>query len=103
MCWHVYGLLHRADRNYNEAIKAYKQALKIDSDNLQILRDLSMLQVQMRDLPGFAMTRKTILQNKPNGKINWLAFALARHLTGDLRGAVLRVAVGEVACVGVAT
>jgi N-alpha-acetyltransferase 15/16, NatA auxiliary subunit len=81
-------LLHRADRNYNEAIKAYKQALKIDSDNLQILRDLSMLQVQMRDLAGFALTRQMILQNKPNGKINWLAFALARHLTGDLRGAV---------------
>jgi N-alpha-acetyltransferase 15/16, NatA auxiliary subunit len=88
VCWHVYGLLHRADRNYNEAIKAYKQALKIDSDNLQILRDLSMLQVQMRDLAGFAGTRQTILQNKPNGKINWLALALARHLTGDLRGAV---------------
>jgi N-alpha-acetyltransferase 15/16, NatA auxiliary subunit len=88
VCWHVYGLLHRSDRNYNEAIKAYKQALRIDSDNLQILRDLSMLQVQMRDLAGFAVTRQTILHLKPNGKINWLAFALAKHLTGDLRGAV---------------
>lgn len=88
MCWHVYGLLHRADRNYAEAIKAYKQALRIDSDNLQILRDLSMLQIQMRDLDGFAVTRHTILTLKPNGKINWLAFALAKHLNGDLRGAV---------------
>lgn len=88
VCWHVYGLLHRSDRNYNEAIKAYKQALRIDSDNLQILRDLSMLQIQMRDLPGFAVTRHTILNLKPNGKINWLAFALAKHLNGDMRGAV---------------
>ncbi|KAG7359972.1 NMDA receptor-regulated protein 1 [Nitzschia inconspicua] len=88
VCWHVYGLLHRSDRNYNEAIKAYKQALRIDSDNLQILRDLSMLQIQMRDLSGFAVTRQTLLHSKPNGKINWLAFALAKHLTGDLRGAV---------------
>jgi tetratricopeptide (TPR) repeat protein len=88
VCWHVYGLLHRSDRNYNEAIKAYKQALRIDSDNIQILRDLSMLQVQMRDLTGFAVTRHTILSLKPNGKINWLAFALAKHLNGDLRGAV---------------
>mmetsp|Transcript_115959 Transcript_115959/g.334857 ORF Transcript_115959/g.334857 Transcript_115959/m.334857 type:complete len:889 (+) Transcript_115959:108-2774(+) len=88
VCWHVYGLLHRADRNYNEAIKAYKQALRIDSDNLQILRDLSMLQVQMRDLAGFAVTRHNILNHKPNGKINWLAFALAKHLNGDLRGAI---------------
>jgi N-alpha-acetyltransferase 15/16, NatA auxiliary subunit len=84
----VYGLLHRSDRNYNEAIKAYKQALRIDPENLQILRDLSMLQIQMRDLPGFAATRNTILSLKPNGKINWLALALANHLNGDLRGAV---------------
>lgn len=88
MCWHVYGLLHRADRNYNEAIKAYKQALRIDADNHQILKDLSLLQVQMRDLSGFEVTRRTILQAKPTGKINWLALALARHLNGDNRGAV---------------
>lgn len=25
VCWHVYGLVHRADRNYVEAIKCYKQ------------------------------------------------------------------------------
>jgi len=88
VCWHVYGLLHRSDRNYNEAIKAYKQALRIDPENLQILRDLSLLQIQMRDLDGFAVTRHTILTLKPNQRINWLSFALAKHLTGDLRGAV---------------
>jgi N-alpha-acetyltransferase 15/16, NatA auxiliary subunit len=87
VCWHVYGLLHRSDRNYNEAIKAYKQALRIEPENLQILRDLSMLQIQMRDLPGFEVTRDTLLRLKPNGKINWLALALAKHLNGDLRGA----------------
>ena len=88
VCWHVYGLLHRSDHNYNEAIKAYKQALRIDADNLQILRDLSMLQIQMRDLSGFAVTRNSLLTLKPNAKINWMAFALARHLSGDLRGAI---------------
>ena len=80
--------MHRGDRNYNEAIKAYKQALRIDADNLQILRDLSLLQIQMRDLSGFVVTRHNILNLKSNGKINWLAFALAKHLTGDLRGAI---------------
>jgi Tetratricopeptide repeat len=38
VCWHVYGLLHRSDHDYNEAIKAYKQALKVEPQNLQILR-----------------------------------------------------------------
>ena len=81
-------MLHRADREYNESIKAYKQALRIDSENLQILRDLSLLQVQMRDLSGFVKTRNTILSLKSNQKINWLTYAVAKHLNGDLEGAV---------------
>jgi N-alpha-acetyltransferase 15/16, NatA auxiliary subunit len=28
--WHVYGLIYRADRNYEEAIKCYRNALRID-------------------------------------------------------------------------
>ena len=81
-------MLHRSDHDYNEAIKAYKQALKVDPKNLQILRDLSMLQIQLRDMDGFAVTRNTLLALKPNAKINWMAFGLARHLSGDLVGAV---------------
>uniref|UniRef100_A0A7S3LAC1 Uncharacterized protein n=1 Tax=Amphora coffeiformis TaxID=265554 RepID=A0A7S3LAC1_9STRA len=87
VCWHVLGLLHRSDRNYNEAIKAYKQALRIDPGNIQILRDLSFLQIQMRDLQGFVTSRNELLNLKSNFKINWMAFALARHLAGDLDGA----------------
>lgn len=61
VCWHVYGLLYRSDRDYKEAIKCYKQALKRDKDNTQILRDLCLLQIQMRELPGFAETRRQLL------------------------------------------
>jgi peptide alpha-N-acetyltransferase len=43
--YRVFGLLHRSERDYNEAIKCYMNALKHDSDNIQILRDLSLLQV----------------------------------------------------------
>jgi peptide alpha-N-acetyltransferase len=28
--WHVYGLWHRSERKYDEAIKAYKTALQCD-------------------------------------------------------------------------
>lgn len=45
VCWHVYGLLYRSDREYREAIKCYRNALRIDPDNIEILRDLSLLQV----------------------------------------------------------
>ncbi|XP_045143025.1 N-alpha-acetyltransferase 16, NatA auxiliary subunit [Echinops telfairi] len=56
VCWHVYGLLQRSDKKYDEAIKCYRNALKLDKDNLQILRDLSLLQIQMRDLEGYRVS-----------------------------------------------
>ncbi len=65
--WHVYGLLHRSEKNYEEAMKCYRHALKYDQvcvsyassmltrpkENIQVLRDFSFLQVQMRDFDGF--------------------------------------------------
>ncbi|KHG22454.1 N-alpha-acetyltransferase 16, NatA auxiliary subunit [Gossypium arboreum] len=48
VCWHVYGLLYRSDREYREAIKCYRNALRIDPDNIEILRDLSLLQFDAR-------------------------------------------------------
>ena len=45
-------LIYRADTNYDEAIKCYKNALRIDKENLTILKDLALLQVQMRSCSG---------------------------------------------------
>lgn len=50
VCWHVYGLLHRSERNYAEAIKSYLNALKHEPENLQILKDLAALQIQIREV-----------------------------------------------------
>ncbi|KAL3138957.1 hypothetical protein ABBQ32_005768 [Trebouxia sp. C0010 RCD-2024] len=83
VCWHVYGLLYRGDRNYTEAIKCYKNALRLDKENFQIMRDLALLQIQMRDIPGYVETRQQLLQLKSNAKGHWLGFAVAHHLNGN--------------------
>ncbi|KAG6665313.1 N-terminal acetyltransferase A complex auxiliary subunit NAA15 [Carya illinoinensis] len=88
VCWHVYGLLYRSDREYREAIKCYRNALRIDPDNIEILRDLSLLQAQMRDLTGFVETRQQLLSLKPNHRMNWIGFAVAHHLTSNASKAV---------------
>ncbi|CAK0846487.1 unnamed protein product [Prorocentrum cordatum] len=80
ICWHVFGLLYRQDRDYFEAVRCYKQALRIDPENIQILRDLSLLQIHRRDLPGFAETRRKLLQVKPGNRLNWVGYAIAEHL-----------------------
>ncbi|KAL8936969.1 MAG: hypothetical protein Q9211_003925 [Gyalolechia sp. 1 TL-2023] len=91
VCWHVYGLLWRCIKNNEEAIKAYKFALKLEPDSQQILRDLALLQIQMRDYQGYIQSRRTILQSKSPSRqnnssfrLNWTALAVAQHLAGDL-------------------
>ncbi|XP_027344722.1 N-terminal acetyltransferase A complex auxiliary subunit NAA15-like isoform X2 [Abrus precatorius] len=88
VCWHVFGLLYRSDREYREAIKCYRNALRIDPDNIEILRDLSLLQAQMRDLTGFVETRQQLLTLKPNHRMNWIGFSVAHHLNSNASKAV---------------
>ncbi|CAM6129165.1 unnamed protein product [Calypogeia fissa] len=83
VCWHVHGLLYRSDREYRQAIQCYRNALRSDPENIQILRDLSLLQAQMRDLAGFVETRRQLLTLKPSHRNNWIAFAIAYHCNHD--------------------
>ncbi len=107
VCWHVYGLLQRADRKYDEAIKCYRNALRCDpvwmhidaffyylkhgnkisinkkKENLQILRDLSLLQIQIRDLDGYKDTRYQLLQLRPAQRVSWIGYAMSYHLLKD--------------------
>ncbi|THC98951.1 hypothetical protein EYZ11_001588 [Aspergillus tanneri] len=87
ICWHVYGLLYRAEKNYEEAIKAYRFALRIEPDSQPIQRDLALLQMQMRDYQGYIQSRSAMLQARPAFRQNWTALAIAHHLSGDLEEA----------------
>lgn len=88
ICWHVYGLLYRSERDYREAAKAYLNALKFDKDNQQILRDLALLQIQIRDYDGLEDTRRRLLTVRPNQRNNWIGFALSYHLHGNYATAI---------------
>ncbi|KAI5462907.1 NMDA receptor-regulated protein 1-domain-containing protein [Mariannaea sp. PMI_226] len=83
ICWHVYGLLYRANKNFEEAIKAYKFALRLEPESAQIQRDLATLQVQMRDYQGYIQSRTAMLQAKPQLRQSWTALAIAHHLSGN--------------------
>uniref|UniRef100_A0A1L8DWR9 Putative acetyltransferase n=1 Tax=Nyssomyia neivai TaxID=330878 RepID=A0A1L8DWR9_9DIPT len=83
VCWHVYGLLQRSDKKYDEAIKCYRNALRWEKDNIQILRDLSLLQIQMRDLEGYNETRSQLFQLRPSQHASWIGYAMSYHLLGD--------------------
>ncbi|KAH0489610.1 hypothetical protein TgHK011_010030 [Trichoderma gracile] len=84
ICWHVYGLLYRSVKNFEEAIKAYKFALKLDPSSAQIQRDLAILQVHVRDYQGYIQSRTAMLQARPQLRSSWTALAIAHHLAGNL-------------------
>lgn len=84
ICWHVYGLLYRTNKNFEEAIKAYRFALRLEPDSAQIQRDLAILQIQMRDYEGYVQSRRAMLQARPAFRQNWTGLAIAHHLAGDL-------------------
>jgi N-alpha-acetyltransferase 15/16, NatA auxiliary subunit len=80
--WHIYGMIHRADDNYAEAIKCYRQCLRIDPVNQQILRDISTLQVHTRDYRGHHESRKQLLMANPI-QVNWIGLSVAHYLANN--------------------
>ncbi|ORX57911.1 putative N-terminal acetyltransferase [Piromyces finnis] len=80
ICWHVFGLIHRLDKNYEEAIKCYTMALRIDKDNIQIVRDLANLQIQMRNYEGLNETEYQLVNLRPNNKQFWIGLAFSYFL-----------------------
>ncbi|KAJ3030244.1 hypothetical protein HDV00_008997 [Rhizophlyctis rosea] len=80
ICWHVYGLYHRGEKNYEEALKCYSHALKYEKENIQILRDFSLLHLQMRNLEGFSEATHQLLELKPTNRQFWAGLAVSYHL-----------------------
>ena len=101
ICWHVFGLIQKGEKNYEEALKSYTQALRFDrvraldtihakmfshrpQENLNILRDAAQLQTQLRIFDGLVETRSTLLRLRPNVRQHWVGLAVAHHLNGNL-------------------
>ncbi|KAF8999912.1 N-terminal acetyltransferase A, auxiliary subunit [Hymenopellis radicata] len=87
ICWHVFGLIQKGEKNYEEALKSYMQALRFDKENMNILRDAASLQSQLRLYDGLVETRHTLARCRPVLRANWIALSVAYHLNGNLEEA----------------
>eukprot|EP01080_Neovahlkampfia_damariscottae_P005221 gene5221-8833_t len=83
VCWNVYGMMWKTDRNYTQAAKCYVNVSKLLKDNLNILKDLANMQCQCRDFKGLVATREKILHLKPSVTIHWIGFSIAHRLAGN--------------------
>ncbi|CAO1619543.1 unnamed protein product [Sympodiomycopsis kandeliae] len=83
--WHALGILNRMDKNYDEAIKCYSQALRIEGGtNLNLIRESNYMHMQTRNYPQLIEGRINILKMQPHLRTNWAALAVAYHLAGKL-------------------
>lgn len=85
--WHINGIVQKSERNYVEAIKSMKNALKFGvNDPSAILRDISAMQIDLKEYDQNIDTRRSILsetQGSVNPSSSWLGFAMAHQLVGD--------------------
>lgn len=82
-CWHVYGMITRKLKDYETAKKAYMNASKYNPSNESMLRDLSNIQIFLRDYQGFQETRRQLLVKDPSKSETWIAYAAGCYLAQD--------------------
>ncbi|WFC99927.1 hypothetical protein MYAM1_002673 [Malassezia yamatoensis] len=73
ICWHALGIVHRMDRNYEESLKCYAQALRIES---------------LRNYAPLIDARLILLRAQPQLRVNWIALAIAHDLADNKKDAV---------------
>lgn len=97
--WHALGILNRMDKNYDEAIKCYSQALRIEGGtNINLIRESGYMHMQSRNFPPLIEGRTTLLRMQPHLRTNWAGLATAYHLAGKLEQAERVLAQWEESC-----
>ncbi|KDE04801.1 hypothetical protein MVLG_04765 [Microbotryum lychnidis-dioicae p1A1 Lamole] len=81
--WHVYALMLRADKRFEQALDCYRKATTIEPDSLNLLTDMAMLLVHLRHYPEYAQARLAILRTQPRLRKNWIYLAVAQHLASQ--------------------
>ncbi|KAH0834787.1 NMDA receptor-regulated protein 1-domain-containing protein [Lanmaoa asiatica] len=84
ICWHVWALVQKGEHNYEEALKSYTMALKIDKDNFNIIRETSILQTHTRQYDALVESRLHMLRLRPYLRVHWVGVALAYKLAGNV-------------------
>lgn len=77
--WHLYGIVCRHEKMYEEALKAFKTMNNLDGKSLFLKRDLFCLQMQNADFEGAYQTRVQMLEAKKDFGHNWLCKSTAAY------------------------
>ena len=88
LAWQVCGIIQKMNGHTIESAKSYVQALKYDTDNINILKDAANLYLHCRDYTNHQEMRRRIMINKPTVVSHWTSFAFACHINGNITTAL---------------
>ena len=95
VAWHFYAIFQKEQGNYSQAMKSYIKALNLSPNNFNIIRDLSYMQLYLRQLNSFVDTCRKGIDKKPGILINWVSFAFGCVLIKDYRSAQIALKTTE--------
>jgi hypothetical protein len=67
-------------RNYAQAMKCYLQAQRNDPENFNVIRDVSYLQLYLRQYNSFLESARKSVEVRSNLMVNWATYAFACYL-----------------------
>ncbi len=90
LTWHLYGIYQRSQkfdskemlmcRRYSDAKKAFQFAHTLDPKNIQVIIDLSELQIQVRDFAGYRTSKQKLINERGGNHAYWLGFMTGAYL-----------------------
>ncbi|CDR94634.1 tetratricopeptide repeat containing domain protein, putative [Babesia bigemina] len=87
-CWYVLGRIYKNKKQYKDTLKCFTMASKIDPQNERLLRDLYALAIEINDYEAFKKFASSGLQLRMKHYKEWMTFAFAQHLCGNVEGAL---------------
>jgi len=76
----VYGMLNRSNKKFEDARKAFLNAIKQDRTNINVWRDLAILQLQLNDLEGHCESRREMMVANPKIFAHFTGFYTAAFM-----------------------
>ncbi|GBE60210.1 tetratricopeptide repeat-containing protein, putative [Babesia ovata] len=87
-CWYILGRVYKMKKQYKDTLKCFSMASKIDPHNERLLRDLCALAIEINDYEAFRKFAGSALQLRLKHYKEWMTFAFAQHICGNVEGAL---------------
>ncbi|GIX62543.1 tetratricopeptide repeat-containing protein [Babesia caballi] len=95
LCWYVLGVVYKQRKLKKDALKCFTMALKVDPKNDRLMKDICALAIEVNDYAAFRKYASQALQIRVKHFKEWMAFAFAQHMCGNIEAACKVVAEAE--------